>query len=408
MGLEVRYTAYSLLPWTAYGAFARRNTDESQLTLLIAGLVYHFFCFAICLTTMLFALIALTLPGAALILTYVFSFRKSAANPSREQPSGVASRKKNNPFSNKGQQQHLEMSHVPDRQDVLVSDSRHLLNDFVPTRRDPHRTSMDPGAYFNPMEVQQWAANSATGPTGLGDEYYSPQSGASLGDDTSLNTSAAGPLLPGSLSTSSSVVSHVSLQYAHGISDPDGLGLTFDPCTASAGYCHSGPETCLGTSNGTNFHSSVSHTGMYYGDDQPYPTPASADIMYSCSSGFASDIPRNYEESSFPNDWAFVQGERVPVWSGQFSPHAMPMSPVSPRIMEASTSSHGSFHAAHTSSPRSSATLEDNEDCGFIPHFSNGDGVHFASSTEAMNRQLDLTRLVRCDDRSSAHDLITP
>lgn len=300
------------------------------------------------------------------------------------------------------------MSHVPDRQDLLVSDCRQPHNDSVPTRRDPHRTSMDPGAYFNPMEVQQWAANSATGPTALGDEFYSPQSGASLGDDVSLSSLAAGPLLPGSLSTSTSVVSHVSSQYAHGMSDPDGFSLTFDPCTASDGYSHSGTETCLGLSNETNFHSSVSQTGMYYGDDQPYPTPASADIMYSCSSGFASGMPRNYEESSFANDWAFVQGERVPGWSGQFPSPAMPMSPVSPRVMEASISSQGSFHVAHTSSPRSSATLEDNEDCGFIPHFSNGDGVHFASSTEAIDRQMDLTRLVRCDDRFSADNLITP
>ena len=370
--------------------------DTTHCRTLLLFLVF----LAICLTTVLFALIAFMLPGLAFILTYVFSFCKSTTNSSREQPSGVATRKKNNPFSNKGQQQHLEMSHVPDKQDVLASDSRHLHNDYVSTRRGPYGPAMDHRTYLNPMEVQQWAANSATGPTGLGDEYYSPQPGASLGDDVPLSVSAAGPLLPGSLSTSSSVVSHVSLQYAHGMSDPDGLSLTYDPCTASAGYSHSGTETCLGLSSGTNFHSSVSTTGMYYGDDQPYPTPASAEMMYSCSSGFPSDIPRNYEDPSFPNDWAFVQGERVPGWSGQLSSHAMPMSPVSPRIMEASISSQGSFHAAHTSSPRSSATFEDNEDCVFIPQFSNGDGVHFTSSTEAMERQMDLTRLVRCDDRS--------
>lgn len=338
----------------------------------------------------------------------VFSLCKSIINPSRELPPGVATRKKNNPFSNKGQQQHLETSRVPDQQDVLVSDGRLTHNDYISTRRGPHRTAMDHRTYLNPMEVQQWAANSATGATGLGDEYYSPQSGASLGDDVPLNTSAAGPMVPGSLSAPSSVASQVSLQYAHGMSDPDGLGLNFDSCTASAGYSHSGTETCLGLSNGTNFHNSVSHTSMYYGDNQPYPTPASADMMYSCSSGFPADMPRSYEDASFTNDWAFVQGERIPGWSGQYPSHAMPMSPVSPRIMEASISSQGSFHAAHTSSPRSSAALEDNEDCVFIPHFSNGDSVHFTSSTDAMDRQMDLTRLVRCDDRCSADNLITP
>ena len=368
--------------------YSEANTTNCR-TLVLCLLFKRFVLRPYC-----FALIAFMLPGLAFILTYVFSFCKSTTKISREHPSGVATRKKNNPFSNKGQQQHLEMSHVPDQQDVLISDSRHLHNDYVSTRRGPHGPTMDHRTYLNPMEVQQWAANSATGPTGLGDEYYSPHSGASLGDDGSLNTAAAGPLLPGSLSTSSSVVSQVSLQYAHGISDPDGLALNFDSCTASAGYSHSGTEPCLGSSNGTNLHSSMSTTGMYYGDDQPYPTPGSADMMYSCSSGFPSDTSRNYEDPSFPNDWTFVQGERIPGWSSQFSSHAMPMSPVSPRIMEASLSSQGSLHAAHTSSPRSSATLEDNEDCVFIPQFSNGDGVHFVSSTEAMERQMDLTRLV--------------
>ncbi|SLM36071.1 Zinc finger, C2H2-like [Lasallia pustulata] len=63
--------------------------------------------------------------------------------------------------------------------------------------------------------------------------------------------------------------------------------------------------------------------------------------------------------------------------------------------MEASVSSQGSYHAVHTSSPRSSATIEDNEDGVFIPQFSNVDRMHFASSTEAMDRQVDLASTLK-------------
>ena len=306
----------------------------------------------------------------------------------------MATKRKNNPFSSKGPQQHLKMSHVPDQRDALASDRRYLHNDYASMRRGIHHASMDHRTYLNPMEVQQWAANSATGP-GLGDEYYPPQSGASLGDDLSSNVSTAGPLLSGSMSSSHPVISHVSLQYAQGISDPEGPGLSFDPCTASADYSQSGTETCLGLSDVTNFHSGVGHAGLYYGDDQSYPTPASADMVYSCSSGFHSDISRNYEDPSFPSDWASVQGEHLHGWSGQPSSHAMPLSPVSPGVMEASVSSQGSFHAAHSSSPRSSTTQEDKEDSVFIPQFGNGDAVHFTSPQEGMDAQVDLTRLVR-------------
>ncbi|MCJ1469941.1 hypothetical protein MMC07_008585 [Pseudocyphellaria aurata] len=150
-------------------------------------------------------------------------------------------------------------------------------NERLPRRNDSRVSSLDDGCsdnrtFFNPSKVEQWVADSASGPDAFLQFASYDQVGAINGNDPSLS----GAETPGSFSVSRSTVSQLSLQHSTQTAGPNGSMMNFDDmCTTNAA---SRIDPSLELSQGLEFDGSVDFSGEQYQHSfWSYQAPADED-----------------------------------------------------------------------------------------------------------------------------------
>lgn len=262
----------------------------------------------------------------------------------------------------------------PFRNGSLVSSLDHGNSD--------HRT------FFNPSKVEQWVANSASGPDTFLQFASFDQAGGMSGSDPSL--SGAVPEMPGSFSVSRSTVSHVSLQHSAQIAGANGSMMNYDDmCTANA---TSRIDPNLDLSPGLEFDGSVDFLGeQYHHDIWSYQAPVDDDSLFSNSAAVHTKGVNN--EPGLCSEWPpapFQAGDELlsaPIPCTSQSVAWSPLLVVDPSA--SSSYSQSSLLVPQPNTPLSPATQEETwcatqrgnseEETGLYPQFSIGDAVHFPS-----------------------------
>lgn len=249
------------------------------------------------------------------------------------------------------------------------------------------RGSSDHRTFFNPSKVEQWVANSASGPDAFLQFASYDQAAGINGSDPSL--SGAVPEIPGCFSVSRSTVSHVSLQHSAQIAGPNGSLMNYDDmCTANAA---SRIDSNLEFPQGVEFDGGVDFLGEQYQHDLwSYQAPVDEDSLFSNPAAVHSKGINN--ESGLCSEWPpapFQAGDELlsaPI------PCASQSAAWSPLLVDPSVSSsysQSSLLVPQPNTPLSPATQEDTwcatqrgnleEETGLYPQFSIGDAVHFPS-----------------------------
>lgn len=341
------------------------------------------------------------------VLTSGLSYSKHTMTASKGHSSNMTLRKKSNPFPT-GQSSEAALSKQrskPTRtsrgQDSSTS-QEHALNGVTSTWNGHLRIATEQKMYCNdPTQVQQWAADSATGFVPVEDSLNQDLYSASYGSAPSM--ARTNSQLPGSFPMSRSPVSHVALQPS-----AQGFGIAPEIDYNNLYNCSTGTGT--GFENIINLQQAPAYgintdfaTSHYHPDTWSYPTPSSDDIVYANY----PTIPDTTLEGK-GNDACFQ-----PTWPqmpcpGGFDPlsavgicapipmSGSPQSAVDPSV--SSSLSQNSFVGPEPVTPVSQAirerTWSPDQDNGSFQGFSIGEPVLFSATAEFANHRGDGLRLV--------------
>ena len=244
--------------------------------------------------------------------------------------------------------------------------------------------SSDHRTFFNPSsKVEQWVANSASGPDACLQFASYDQAGGMNGSDPSLP--GALPEIPGSFSVSRSAVSRVSLQHSAQFAEPHGSMMNYDDmCTANAA---SRIDSSLELSQGIEFDGNVDFSGeQYHHDLWSYQAPVDDESF----SNPAAVHSKGGNESGLCPEWRPAPFQASDVLLSATIPCASQSVAWSPLLVDPSVSSsysQSSLLVPQPNTPLSPATQEDpwcatqrgnsEEEAGLYPQFSIGDAVHF-------------------------------
>lgn len=342
--------------------------------------------------------------SSATILTHLhkliigFSLCKDIPTSTKSNTSKMAIRRKNSPTSGdrvsdkiSGKKCQKSVNH-PEDQDSPAAPVGTYSNEYFPLRNGSLVSSLGHGSsdhrtFFNPSKVEQWVANSASGPDAFLQFASYDQAGGVSGSDPSLP--GVVPEIPGSFSVSRSSVSHVSLQHSAQLAGANGSIMNFDDmCTANAA---SRIDSNLEVSQGLEFDGSVDFLGeQYHHDVWSYQAPVDDDSLFSNSAAVHPKGVNN--ETGLLSEWTpapFQAGDEL-----LSAPIPCPSQPVtwSPLLVDPSVSSsysQSSLLVPQPNTPLSPATQEETwcatqrgnseEETGLYPQFSIGDAVHFPS-----------------------------
>lgn len=289
-----------------------------------------------------------------------------------------------------GKQGQKSVNHPKDQDSPAVPVGPYS-NEYLPFRNGSLVSSLDHGSsdhrtFFNPSKVEQWVANSASGPDAFSQFASYDQAGGMNGSDSSL--SGAVPEIPGSFSVSRSTVSHVSLQHSAQVAEPSGSMMNYDDmCTANAA---SRIDSSLELPQGLEFDGSVDFLGeQYHHDIWSYQAPVDDDSLFSNSAAVHS---KGVNESGICSDWTpapLQAGDELLSVPIPCTSQSVAWSPLLVDPSVSSSYSQSSLLVPQPNTPLSPATQEDTwcatqrgnseEETGLYPQFSIGDAVHFSS-----------------------------
>ena len=330
--------------------------------------------------------------------------------------------KKNNPFTgvcpndSTSSKQRVKMINLPRRQDspeLLHGSTQDRLVSFP---HGCHMMSSDNSTFFDSVQVQQWAVNSATGPPNFGESLDDCYPIASQAND--LSTTGAEFQVSGSFSSPRSLISHVCLPHSTRTSVTSGQEILCDRlCPAGAGVVDSDADLYLGLRRGSDFETNVtfpredcSHDIWSDGNSQSYPTPATDDMNYSNYTALhplASDDPN--EEPEVRSFWPMIpsqSGDEMQDGTMPCGTYPVTWSPLSAVGIEPAVSSsysHSNFLAQQPTTPISSTredrwssdqTRIESYDDGPSPTFGLPEVMRIPSPADYVDGQIDLSRLV--------------
>lgn len=309
----------------------------------------------------------------------------------------MAIRRKNSPPSGDRASEKISGKHAqksvnhPKEQDSPAIPVGTYSNECLPIRNGSLVSSLDNGSdnrtFFNPSKVEQWVANSASGPDAFLQFASYDQAGAMNGSDPSL--SSAVPEIPGSFSVSRSTVSHVSLQHSAQIAGPNGSMMNYDDiCTTNAA---SRIDSSLELSQGLEFDGSVDFLGEQYQHDMwSYQAPLDEDSMFSNSAAIHSNGINN--DPGLCSEWTqapFQAGDELLSAPIPCASQSVAWSPLLVDPSVSSSYSQSSLLVPQPNTPLSPAAQEEtwcanqrgnlDEETVLYPQFSIGDAVHFPS-----------------------------
>jgi len=341
------------------------------------------------------------------VLTPGISFSRHTMTASKGHSSNMTLRKKSNPFTT-GQSSEAALSKQRSKpirtsrgQDTSTSQG-HAYNGVTSSWNGHPRIATEQKMYCNdPTQVQQWAADSATGFVPLEDSLNEDHYSASYGSASSM--ARTNSQLPGSFPMSRSPVSHIALQpSAQDFGTSPGIDYSnlYNCSTGTA----TGFEGCLNLQHVPTHGSNTDFaTSQYHPDAWSYPTPSSDDIVYANY----PTIPETLLEGQ-GNDACYQ-----PIWPqmscpsgfdplnavGACAPITMsgsPLSAVDPSV--SSSFSQNSFVGPEPDTPVSQAVQErtwsPDQDNGCFQGFSIGESMHFSATADYANQRGDGLRLV--------------
>lgn len=326
---------------------------------------------------------------------------------SKGHSSNLMLRKKSNPFTT-GQSSEAALSKQRSKpirtargQDSSTSQG-HALNGVTSSWNVQLRIATEQKMYCNdPTQVQQWAADSATGFVPLEDPLSQDLYSASYGSAPSM--SRTNSQLPGSFPMSRSPVSHVALQ-------PPAQNFGTAPAIDYSNLYNCSTSTGTGFENITNMQEAPAYginvdfsPSQYHPDSWSYPTPSSDDIVYAnYPTAPENTLEGKGNDACFQPTWPRMScpsgfdplsavGIRAPIaMSGS------PQSVVDPSV--SSSLSQNSFVGPEPDTPVSQAiqegTWSPDQDNGCFQGFSIGESVHFSATADYANQCGDGLRLV--------------
>lgn len=327
-----------------------------------------------------------------------FSHCKNIPTSTKSNTSKMAIRRKNSPPSGErvtekisGKQGRESVNHPKDQDSPAVPVGTYA-NEYFPFRNGSLVSCLDHGSsdhrtFFNPSsKVEQWVANSASGPDAFLQFASYDHAGGMNGSDSSLP--GAVPEIPGSFSVSRSTVSRVSLQHSAQFAEPHGSMMNYDDmCTANAA---SRIDSSLELSQGLEYDGNVDFSGeQYHHDLWSYQAPVDDESLFSNSAAVHS-IGGN--ESGLCSEWRpapFQASDELLSAPIPCASQSVAWSPllVDPSVSSSYSQSQSSLLVPQPNTPLSPATQEDpwcatqrgnsEEETGLYPQFSIGDAVNF-------------------------------
>lgn len=291
-----------------------------------------------------------------------------------------------------GKQGQKSVNH-PKEQDSSAVPAGTYFNECFPFRNGSLVSSLERGnsdhrTFFNPSsKVEQWVANSASGPDAFLQFASYDHAGGMNGSDQSLPGTL--PEIPGSFSVSRSTVSHVSLQHAAQIAGTNGSMMNYDDmCPANA---VSKIDSNLELPQGLELDGSANFLGEQYQHDiwSFQAPPVDDDSLFSNSAGVHS---KGVNESGLCSEWTpapFQAGDELLSAPIPCASQSVAWSPLLVDPSVSSSYSQSSLLVPQPNTPLSPATQEDTwcatqrgnleDETGLYPQFSIGDAVHVPS-----------------------------
>lgn len=341
------------------------------------------------------------------VLTSGLSYSNHTMTASKGHSSNMALRKKSNPFTTRQpsevalSKQRSKPTRTARGQDPSTCQG-HALNGVTPSWNVQLRIATEQKMYCNdPTQVQQWAADSATGFVPLEDPLSQDLYSASYGSAPSM--ARTNSQLPGSFLMSRSPVSHVALQ-------PPAQNFGATPETDYSNFYNCSTSTGTGFENIANMQQAPAYginidfaSSQYHPDAWSYPTPSSDDIAYANY----PTVPENTlegkgKDACFQPTWPRMScpGGFEPLSAvGINAPIAISGSPQSLDDPSVSSSfSQNSFVGPEPDTPVSQViqerTWSPDQDNGCFQGFSIGEPVHFSATADYANHCGDGLRLV--------------
>lgn len=316
-------------------------------------------------------------------------------------------RKKSNPFT-AGQsseaasiKQRSKPARISRGQDPSTSHG-HALNGVTSSWNGDLRIATEQKMYCNdPTQVQQWAADSATGFVPLEDSLGQDLYSASYGSAPSMARTKS--QLPGSFPMSRSTVSHVAFPPStQKFETASGIDYSnFYNCSTGTG---TGFENIMNMQQAPTYVMNTDFAASQYQSDAwSYPTPSSDDLVYANYPAMPdTTLEGKGNDASFQPSWPQMScpGGLDPLSAlGICAPIAMsgsPQSAIDPSV--SSSFSQNSFVGPEPDTPVSQAiqerTWSPDQDNGCFQSFSIGEPVHFSATADYANHCGDGLRLV--------------
>ena len=378
------------------------NTFTALMLADVTQQILSMFCIVVLINVVFPQLCDCSVTSLCHVLTSGLSYSKHTMTASKGHSSNMTLRKKSNPFTT-GQssesalcKQRSKPTRTSRGQESSTSQG-HALNGVTASWNGHLRIATEQKMYCNdPMQVQQWAADSAAGFVPLEDSFGQDLYSASYGSAPSM--ARTNPQLPGSFPMSRSPVSHVALQPA-----AQDFGTAPEIDYNNLYNCSTGTGT--GFENIINMQQAPAYgintdfaASQYQPDAWSYPTPSSDDLVYAnYPAVHDTTLEGKGNDACFQPSWPQMScpsGFDPLSAVGICAPIAMsgsPQSAIDPSV--SSSFSQNSFVGPEPDTPVSQAiqerTWSPDQDNGCFQGFSIGEPVHFSATADYANHRGD-------------------